>query len=573
MNLPQIPGYEFEVLLGEGGSGASYRCRCDGGIYRTVKVLNGMAVNPGLLSHALTTVSTLPQHANLAPIHTFNLGQAPYYYTSDYYGLEGNQQPAVLAHFAGKLRPNQSWDLIEQLSGALAFLHKYDVVHTCVRPSNIFVNYDAASDSYLLKLSDFGQGLVAGLHYYELRDSGFFSSPEQLTDGDFSHGKGKRWDVYSFGVAAFYLLTGKLPRLQDRYRSFLEANSAGSSPLHQEDPAEYFTGIQREMVYQWPRPPKNEYEGKLRSVVDRCLKVDPAERPVDLREVSREFESIRHNADLELLSKQHRAQLRGKTIKVRTLLGTTGIFLGASVLLLISAIIGFSRHMTAVAEIGKAEQRRMADLNKLQQLSDEKVDREVSLRREAQLVATEKSEAASTLVRDLKRTSAYTDRFFASLLSMENIDVPGFQDMRRSELDRSVEYFETFRNRYGGEEDFLPEVARAHQFLGQVRLAQGRLTEASADLLLARRSMDSLLSSGAVGPAFLRQTALIERDLAEIEQLRGRLQGSREALERSSKRFANLQEKQSSDETVVDMMTNRYQLATVEVADGNLERG
>lgn len=573
MNFPNIPGYEFETLLGEGGCGATYRCRFEGGGYRAVKILNGMAVNPGLLSHALSTVARLPKHPNLSPIYTYNLGQAPYYVATDYFPAPQSAEPASIRRLAGKLRPNQAWNLIEQLCGAIAFLHKHDVIHTAVKPSNVFV-VEEPDKSLRLRLGDLGQGLVAGLHYYELKDSGFFASPEQLADGDFSHGKGKRWDVYSFGILSFYLLTGHLPRLQVRFAS--AAHSAGkrtSSTLRREDPREYFHAVQQEPRYQWPSPPKNDYESKLRGVIDRCLRLDPGERPVDLREVARDFETIRHNADLELLAKQHRAQLRGQTIRIRTLLGTTGIFLISSVLLLISAIIGFSRHMTAVAEISEAEKRRVADLSKQRSLFDEKVKLEIQLRQAAQKESSLSKEQISSLRGDLKSTKSFTDRFFSGLLSLKDFDTPGFQETRRQELAHGIDYYESFRSRYQRQPEFAAEVARAHQFLGEVKLAQGRLSDAATDLMLARDAMDRLLQSGTPDPVLLRQAALTERTLAGIEHQRENWTQMRDSLERSNLRFQQLLTREGrTDAGDLDLLTNRYELAQLDIAEGKSDQ-
>ena len=574
MNFPKIPGYEFEALLGEGGCGATYRCRFEGGSHRAVKILNGMAVNPGLLNHALTTVSRLPPHPNLTPIHGYNLSQAPYYLISDFYAAPHSSDPASVRRVAGKLRPNQAWNLIEQLCGAIAFLHKYDVVHTAIKPNNVFV-VEEGDKSLRLRLGDFGEGLVGGLHYFELKQSGFFAAPEQLADGDFSHGKGKRWDVYSFGILSFYLLTGQLPRLQLRFAAHSQATSKrGSAALHREDPRDYFHAIQQEGRYQWPSSPKNDYESKLRSVIDRCLRLDPSERPVDLREVARDFETIRHNADLELLAKQHRAQLRGRTIRIRTLLGTTGIFLISSVLLLIAAVIGFSRHTKAVAEINEAEKRRQTDLSKQRSLFEEKVKLEVQLRQKAQKESVANTELLNSLRSDLRSTKSYTDRFFASLLSLKDFDAPGFQETRRKELAQAIDYYEALRNQYQRQPEFATEVARAHEFLGEVKLAQGRLSEAANDLTLARDSMEKLLRfSTTPDPALIRQTAATERTLAEVEQMRGNLPRVRENLERSNQHFQQLSPRNGQDDAIaLDLLLNRYDLALLDAGEGKFEQ-
>tara|TARA_R110002096_G_scaffold435701_2_gene662189 strand:+ start:7837 stop:10407 length:2571 start_codon:yes stop_codon:yes gene_type:complete len=545
MNLPHIPGYEFEELIGEGGCGAVYRCRHQEGDYRAVKILNGLAINAGLLSHSLTTTAGL-DHPGLVPIYTYNLSQAPYFYTTHYFGVDGRGAPATMEALMGKLRPDKAWRLIEQLIDALAFLHKNDLVHTSVKPSNIFIEQDDEGIGFRLKLSDFGQGLVGGLHYYEMGRSGFYASPEQLANGDFSHGKGKRWDVYSFGVVAFQLLTGQLPRLGDRYRKYLSDQrkrnrNNPNSVFQQENPAEVVEDLQKEPVVTWPTKPKNEYEARLRDVVDRCLDLEPTNRPVDLREVARTFENIRHEADLQSVKDQHKAQIRGKTIKIRTLLGTTGIFLLSSMLLLVGAIIGFAKFGVEATKVLQEDARRRAELAKQKSAYEGIIANEKSMRIEAEETKVTEVSAAEAKMRDargmLTFSHANADRFFDMILLAKDVDFEDFQPVRRERMKEALVYFEDFRRKYANDPGFKSEVARAHQFVGEIKKSQGRLSEAIQDLVLARNAFDALEVSTSEKARLIGETALIERSIAEMELLRGNADGAEVALDRSSERF------------------------------------
>ncbi len=563
MNLPHIPGYEFEELIGEGGCGAVYRCRHEDGGYRAVKILNGLAINAKLLSHSLTTSSAL-QHPGLIPVYLYNLREAPYYYASQYYGVDGGGKPATIEALLGKLRPDKAWRLIEQLIDALAYLHKNDLTHTSVKPSNIFVEQDEDGIGLRLKLSDVGQGLVGGLHYYEMGRSGFYASPEQLANGDFSHGKGKRWDVYSFGVVAFQLLTGQLPRLADRHKKFLsdQRKRAPNSPtavFHQENPMEVFEALQQQPQISWSNKAKNEYEERLREVVEKCLDLEPANRPVDLREVARTFENIRHDADLQSVKDQHRAQVRGKTIKIRTLLGTTGIFLLSSMLLLVASVIGFAKFGVEATKVLQEDARRRAELAKQKALYEDIIVGKEKSRVEAEEDSALSRTQMADAVGMLKYSQANADRFFDMILLAKDVDFPGFQPVRRERMKDALAYFEDFRRKYNSHPGFASEVARAHQFIGEIKRSQGRLSEAIVELVKARDAIDALDVSSSEKQRLSRQTAKIERSVAEMELLRGYPMNAEQALARSSERFKQqlAQEPGKTEEITFELVRNR----------------
>ena len=570
MNLPQIPSYEFESLIGEGGTGASYRCRFQGQSLRVVKVFNGMAVNHSLLNHALTAVGSSVPHPNLVPIHAFNLQQAPYYYITDYY--EGNHgETATIDHVAGHLPPPVAWRLVEQLVNALSFLHRLDVLHTCVKPGNIFIE-SKNGEIQNIRLGDFGQGLVPGIHYFEIADTCYFASPEQLRDRDFSHGKGKRWDVYAFGVVAYYILNGKLPRLEDRYRDFVRKRNNPRHPtaaLQQDDPVDFSLLLFEEPPITWPKRPRNEYEGQLRDVIDQCLSLSPDDRPADLREVARTFETIRHTADIELLKRQHLAQLRGRTIKVRTLLGTTGIFLLTSLLLLGAALMGFTKVATEADKVVKAEQRRQSDLLKQRSLFDMKVSQEEKLRKSAQSETAVRRTEATKARAFLFESQEQADRFFAAILRADEVDFPGFQDMRRENLEAASGYFEKFLATYGADPEFVRELCRAELFLGEIRRSQGRYPEAVTHLVKARDGLQKMESSPQLQGEILREGAQIERSLHEIELARGNFTTSDEALARSTALFEALGKASPASAADVELAKNRLAAARLLQERGN----
>lgn len=571
MNLPHISGYQFEELIGEGGCGPVYRCRFEEREYRAVKVLNSLAVNPGLLSHALTTIANLPEHARLAPIHTYNLGQAPYYFATNLYASEN--QPNTLDAIAGKLRTKQAWKLVDQLIDGLAFLHKHDVLHTGVKPSNIFLEEDSEIESqtggYRIRLSDPGQGLVAGLHVYEMGDSGFFASPEQLTNGDFSHGKGKRWDVYSFGVVAYQLLTGKLPRLEKLYRQYLKDRAKREHPtaaLQREDPMAFFEALQHEPQVSWPSKPKNSFEASLREVVDQCLDLDPAKRPVDLRDVARSFENIRHGADLASLKNRQNARIRSQKIKTKTLLLTTSLFLVTSVVLGGAALLGFGKLSAAVAKAGfiKAEWDDDVDAREAR-FAAERI--ELNDDRQNAIVERERQERLANQAREfLQFAQQNADRFFDIVMRAEDVEYPGFQEDRRSRMSAGLEYFEAFIGKYGGDEGFAQELARAHQFVGEIKRSEGKLTEAVASLTRARDLIQKLALEESEKPRFTLELARIERNISKIELQRDNFAAASVALEASNKWFAELNALLPSDHIAFEVLRNRYQLAEIQKA-------
>lgn len=98
---------------------------------------------------------------------------------------------------------------IDQIARGLRAMHRMEMIHQDLKPDNILLD-----ESNTLKIIDFGSTKIAGLaeiksvlEYNQIMGTANYSAPEY-----FKNEKGtNRSDIYSLGVIAYQMLTGKLP--------------------------------------------------------------------------------------------------------------------------------------------------------------------------------------------------------------------------------------------------------------------------------------------------------------------------------------------------------------------------
>jgi serine/threonine-protein kinase len=106
----------------------------------------------------------------------------------------------------GHLDVDQVVDIVEQACRGLEYAHRHGVVHRDVKPGNLLV-----SESDILKLADFGIARATGqssiTQVGSVLGTAAYLSPEQARGEE----AGPAADLYSLGVVAYQLLSGRLP--------------------------------------------------------------------------------------------------------------------------------------------------------------------------------------------------------------------------------------------------------------------------------------------------------------------------------------------------------------------------
>ena len=267
--------------LGEGGFGSVFKA------YDTHRdrwvALKIAKVNPEYesirLKREVEMVAQLPSHPNIAyyeACYTFSSFDGEYDFGILQYYAEGNLMQWMrgdAAHDRGVARnapTEQKTALLIQMLEGVDFLHQNGIIHRDLKPQNILMANRRGE--YIPKITDFGISKQLDVNRSSVFSNSIagagtlaYASPEQLGD----HEIRKNTDLWSFGVIAFQLFTGKLPFNTGEYASTSE-----------EGRMELFRQIKSGQL------PKeiNSLPEVWQTLVRRCLITDPAQRIKNARE-------------------------------------------------------------------------------------------------------------------------------------------------------------------------------------------------------------------------------------------------------------------------------------------------
>jgi eukaryotic-like serine/threonine-protein kinase len=194
-------------------------------------------------------------HPNIVQVFDFGLDEVAHQHYIVMEHVPGHSC-AELLRDRGHLDVEQAVEIVAQACRGLDYAHRHGVVHRDVKPGNLLV-----SDADVVKLADFGIARATDqssiTQVGSVLGTAAYLAPEQARGEE----AGPRADIYSLGVVAYQLMSGRLP---------YEAASLSELALKQ----------QRES----PIPLNDlnhDVPAELADVVDTALAIDQYERPSD----------------------------------------------------------------------------------------------------------------------------------------------------------------------------------------------------------------------------------------------------------------------------------------------------
>ncbi len=254
----EVPGYQIERTLGEGGMGVVYLARCQKrGVHVALKVLKGRGeMTEDARARFIREASTAAEldHRNI--VRVLDMGEAPPFL---YFAMEfvpGRSLKQWIADH-GPLPLPFVVRVAAQVALALEHARERSIVHRDIKPENILVQDDGTA-----KLADFGLAkntMSSGNSGLTRPGDGLgtlpYMPPEQIENALYAD---HRSDIYSFGATIYHMLTGRTP-------------FQGRTTL------EYFTKIRKESP-----PPISSFRKDvprvLEVLVEKAMAKDPEQR-------------------------------------------------------------------------------------------------------------------------------------------------------------------------------------------------------------------------------------------------------------------------------------------------------
>ncbi|MDB5808517.1 MAG: serine/threonine protein kinase [Betaproteobacteria bacterium] len=205
----KIGKYEIQDVLGKGGMGSVYR-GFDTAISRAVaiKAITKTSLDEDELKHIMQRFRHEAQavgrlvHPRIVQIYDYGEDDDVAYIVME---LVNGKTLAQHLQQEVSYEIREVGEIIRQLLDGLGHAHAAGVIHRDVKPANILINNDGR-----IKISDFGIARIESSKLTQVGDvlgTPHYMAPEQFMGIDI----GLQADLYSVGVIAYELLTGRKP--------------------------------------------------------------------------------------------------------------------------------------------------------------------------------------------------------------------------------------------------------------------------------------------------------------------------------------------------------------------------
>lgn len=261
--MKQIDDFQIVRELGRGGMGVVYEAIEEPlGRRVALKLIHpGLAAGPELEARFLEEARQVARlsHPGIVKIHRFGRSEAQIYLALEF--VDGRPLDQALQECAPGVPRTVS--ILKQTALALGHAHQMGIIHRDVKPGNVFVRRD---DSVVL--GDFGLAKDLAPKDHNLTRSGCimgtpaYMSPEQAQGQLVTPAT----DLYSLGVMAFEMLSGRVPFTADSAVSLLLKQVSEPVP----DLKRFAPEAPRELI----------------ALVHSLLEKDPGKRPRDGNQVA-----------------------------------------------------------------------------------------------------------------------------------------------------------------------------------------------------------------------------------------------------------------------------------------------
>jgi serine/threonine protein kinase len=271
--------YKVERLIGQGGFGRVYAA-ADVRLGRNVAI---KVIRPDLAGarafvdrfRSEGTALAKFRHPGIVPIYDIREHEGLIYYVMPL--IEGETVRAKLEK-RGKVAPKETQRILIELCDCLAATHRGGIVHRDIKPDNVILEGAALGKALLM---DFG--IAKTVRELEESTGGVlmgtptYMSPEQVSgDSILDH----RSDIYSLGVMAYHMLTGKPPFLGNSAHAVL---------------AGHVTDRPEPIRKKHPSVPRG-----LAEAVEKCLEKRPEDRFQSASELSAALQVVVFASDHEV---------------------------------------------------------------------------------------------------------------------------------------------------------------------------------------------------------------------------------------------------------------------------------
>ncbi|HEY2585686.1 MAG TPA: serine/threonine-protein kinase, partial [Tepidisphaeraceae bacterium] len=255
--LPSVPGFEVEGVLGRGGMGIVYRAR-DLVLRRRVALkmlLSGAyagRVERARFLREARAVALL-QHPHVVQVYEIGEHESRPYFAMEW--VEGGSLAQAIAGVPQA--PAKAAALVEVIAQAIDAAHRAGIIHRDLKPANVLLTADGTP-----KVGDFGLALQPSDEEPSLTRAGTrigtpsYMAPEQASGR--AGTVGPATDIYSLGAILYEMLTGRPP-----FRG-------GTA-----------TETERQVLSDEPVPPSRlraKVPRDLETICLKCLEKDPARR-------------------------------------------------------------------------------------------------------------------------------------------------------------------------------------------------------------------------------------------------------------------------------------------------------